>query len=76
MIEELGKGRIVVAEKKVKKRVMYCEDSDDERLKGPVVGLGNKSTQKIRKMIQKHFVTGFPWSLAQEKVVNFDFIMI
>ncbi len=64
MIEELGKGRIVVAEKKVKKRVMYCEDSDDERLKGPVVGLGNKSTQKIRKMIQKHFVTGFPWSIA------------
>ena len=30
---------------------MYVEDSDDDRLKGPMVGVGNKSTQKIRKMI-------------------------
>ena len=30
---------------------MYVDNSDDERITGPVVGLGNKSTQKIRKMI-------------------------
>ena len=66
MIEELGAARIVIADKKAgqKKRVMYCEDSDDERLQGAVVGEGNKSTQKIRKMIQKHFITGLPWSIA------------
>ena len=51
MIEELGKARIVIEEKKQKKRIMYVEDSDDDRLKGPMVGVGNKSTQKIRKMI-------------------------
>tara|TARA_B110000285_G_scaffold107844_1_gene122539 strand:- start:341 stop:589 length:249 start_codon:yes stop_codon:yes gene_type:complete len=55
---------------------MYVEDSDDDRLKGPMVGVGNKSTQKIRKMIQKHFLTGLPWSIAQEKVVSFDFCII
>ena len=66
MVEELGKARIVVKEKKQaqKKRIMYCEDSDDERIKGPMVGTGNKSTQKIRKMIQKHFITGYAWSIA------------
>ena len=66
MVEELGKARIVVKEKQKaqKTRVMYCEDSDDERIKGPMVGIGNKSTQKIRKMIQKHFITGFAWSIA------------
>mgnify|MGYP000950051862 CR=1 FL=1 len=76
MIEELGRGRIIVPEKKAKKRIMYCEDSDDERLKGPMIGEGNKSTQKIRRIIQKHFITGLPWSIAQEKVVNFDFVVI
>ena len=79
MIEELGKGRIVIAEKKKeqKKRITYCEDSDDDRLKGPQIGEGNKSTQKIRKMIQKHFLTGHPHSIAIDKcVVNFDFVVI
>ena len=79
LIEELGQARIVVAEKKKgqKKRIVYCEDSDDDRLKGPMIGEGNKSTQKIRRMIQKHFVTGLPHSIALEKaVVNFDFVVI
>ena len=60
MVAELGKARIINKEKQKaqKKRVMYCEDSDDERIKGPMIGLGNKSTQKIRKMIEKHFITG------------------
>lgn len=53
MIEEMGQKRIVIEEKakKQKKRIMYVDNSDDERITGPVVGLGNKSTQKIRKMI-------------------------
>ena len=79
MIEELGKARIVIAEKKKgqKKRIDYCEDSDDDRLKAPQIGEGNKSTQKIRRMIQKHFITGLPHSIALEKVVvNFDFVVI
>jgi len=44
MVEELGQARIVIQEKKGKKRIMYCEDSDDDRLKGPMIGEGNKST--------------------------------
>ena len=68
MIEQMGQKRIVIEEKakKQKKRIMYIENSDDERITGPVVGIGNKSTQKIRKMIQKHFMTGFQWSIAAE----------
>ena len=60
----------------MKKRITYCDDSDDDRLKGPMIGEGNKSTQKIRKMIQKHFMTGHPWSIASDKIVNFDFVII
>ena len=55
---------------------MFCEDSEDERITGPMIGIGNKSTQKIRKMIQKHFITGMQWSIAQVKVINFDFVVI
>ena len=27
-------------------------------------------------MIQKHFMTGFPWSIIFKKVVNFDFVIV
>jgi len=27
-------------------------------------------------MIQKHFLTGFPWSLHAPKIVSFDFVLI
>ena len=27
-------------------------------------------------MIQKHFMTGFPWSIVIKKVVNFDFVIV
>ena len=64
LIEELGQGKIIIPEKKGKKRVVYCENSDDERVTGPIVRISCKSTQKIRKMIQKHFMTGFQWSIA------------
>ena len=51
LIEELGQAKKIIPEKKGKKRVLYIEGSDDERLQGPIVGEGGKSTQKIRKMI-------------------------
>ena len=44
LIEELGQGKIIIPEKKGKKRVIYCENSDDERVVGPIVGTGGKCT--------------------------------
>jgi len=63
MIEELGQAKKIIPEKRGLKRVVYCDDSDDERARGPIVGKGGRATQKIRKMIQSHFLSGFPWSI-------------
>jgi hypothetical protein len=27
-------------------------------------------------MIQKHFMTGYPWSIVVKQVVNFDFVIV
>jgi hypothetical protein len=27
-------------------------------------------------MIQKHFLSGFPWSITTKKEINFDFVII
>ena len=72
---DLGQGK-KVPEKVGKKRVIYCEDSDDERYRGPIIGEGSRNMQKIRKMIQKHFLSGFPWSITTKKEINFDFVII
>ena len=37
LIEELGKGKKQDPLKPIKARVIYCEDSDDEKMKRPVV---------------------------------------
>ena len=34
---------------------------------------GSKNSEKIRKLIQNHFMTGFPHSLKKDKKSNFDF---
>jgi hypothetical protein len=46
----LGQGKKVAndPEKKRKKRIVYCENADDERIAKPIVGEGCRSTQKIR----------------------------
>ena len=37
---------------------------------------GGPATKKIRMIIQKHFMTGFPHSLKEKKTLNFDFMML
>ena len=44
LIEELGQGKKIIPEKQGKRRIVYCEDSDDERAKGPLVGKGSRNT--------------------------------
>ena len=52
-----------------KKRVTYAFDSDELEQE---VDLGSMPTRKIRKMIQKHFLTGFSWSLNAPKIMTND----
>ena len=40
------------------------------------MNIGGPSTRKIRTMLQKHFMTGFPHSLKQNKNPNFDFMLV
>jgi len=47
-------------EQQKKKKVNYANDSDEVEKE---TNLGCRATQNIRKMIQKHFLTGFDWSL-------------
>jgi hypothetical protein len=44
LIEELGQAKKIIPEKQGKRRVVYCENSDDERVTGPLVGIGGKAT--------------------------------
>ena len=55
-----------------KKQVYYVHDSD-----GPEgADLGGRATRKIRKLIQKHFLTGYAWSLRAPNIVSLDFVLI
>ena len=72
LLGEYGKSA-KVGNPNAKKRVIYKEEEDQ---KSNQMGAGNKSTKKIRKLIQKHFLSDFPWSLKITKIMAFDFVLI
>ena len=56
LLEEFSVKKVMKVTPTSKVKVNYAHDSDEVEKE---IELGNKSTRKIRKMIQTHFMTGF-----------------